>query len=216
MEDSPMRECLRKLALWHTRTFRPIVSHDELETIMSTLGFVGLPPSSSWKEYTFSAQWRSRCHRLIVADHQLPPPPRRPRLPYPRIDGLHIYTYQAFVDDVNFYLEMDDISLLFHIRGMPLQRVDMYKKWKKMQEDDGVFVYREGTLDQSTFQLYHRPEANKQHHHHRHHGGVGGSLILRHDYKGGASSNASPPDCIVRLKDIVCSVNRTSRYEGVL
>ncbi|KAM1684040.1 hypothetical protein ACFXTN_032148 [Malus domestica] len=42
MEDY-MRGCTRKLALWYTRTFKPIMTHDELEPIMATLGFVGLP-----------------------------------------------------------------------------------------------------------------------------------------------------------------------------
>ncbi|PKI66512.1 uncharacterized protein LOC116196582 [Punica granatum] len=206
MEES-MRDCLRKLALWHTRTFRPITTHDELDLIMSTLGFVGLPPSSpsalsstAWKEYAYSAQWRRRRHSGHH-HHHAPPSPPRPRLPYPRIDGLHSYTYQAFIDAVNFYLEMPDISLLFHIRGMPLQRVEMYKKWRRMQEDESVFVYREGTLDQSTYHLYHRVDGSKQQHHGSSTPGSG-SLILRRD-KGAANSTAPPPDCVVPLKDII-------------
>ncbi|KAI6700935.1 hypothetical protein NL676_015259 [Syzygium grande] len=146
-----MRECMRKLALWHTRTFKPIMTHDELEPIMATLGFLGLPPSASpggslaWKEYAHSSSSASSGGGGRA----------RPRLPYPRIDGLHSYTYQAFVDGVSSYLEMCDISVLFHIRGMPLHRLDLYKKWRRMQEDESVFVYREGTLDQATYNLYH-------------------------------------------------------------
>uniref|UniRef100_A0A803NIM0 Uncharacterized protein n=1 Tax=Cannabis sativa TaxID=3483 RepID=A0A803NIM0_CANSA len=105
MEDY-MKECMRKLALWHTRTFKPIMTHDELEPIMATLGFVGLPPSTAavgsgniWKEYVCSAgRW--------VANNNSAEPPPRPKLPYPKIDGLHIYTYRAFTEAVNFYLEM--------------------------------------------------------------------------------------------------------------
>lgn len=126
MESSMMmRECTRKLALWHTKTFKPIMTHAELEPIMATLGFVALPltPSSSsssssaaaaaavvvWKEYAYGGgSWRSG-----VLTTETPP---RPRLPYPRIDGLHIYTYQAFIDALTFYLHMTHISDLFHIR----------------------------------------------------------------------------------------------------
>lgn len=107
---------MRKLALWHTRTFKPIMTHDELEPIMATLGFVGLPPTSSsatstsWKEYAYTARG-FRCNAESGWN-----PPQKPRLPYPKIDGLHIYTYGAFVEAVCFYLEMSDISDLFHIR----------------------------------------------------------------------------------------------------
>jgi hypothetical protein len=111
MERS-LRHVTKKLALWFTRTFKPIMTHDELEPIMATLGFVGLPPSSNvtprWKEYAYLAgSWRS--------NPDAPPPPR-PRLPYPRIDGLHVYTYRAFLDSLNFYLHLPNISDLFQIR----------------------------------------------------------------------------------------------------
>ncbi|KAL6346715.1 hypothetical protein AAG906_002831 [Vitis piasezkii] len=97
-------ECMRKLALWFTRTFKPIITHDELVPIMDTLGFVALPHAGSpaWKEYVYVA---GGCRYLLPAETPLPLPPR-PRLPYPRIDGLHICTYRAFIDAVNFYLEM--------------------------------------------------------------------------------------------------------------
>ena len=113
-----MRECMRKLALWFTRTFKPIITHDELVPIMDTLGFVALPHAGSpaWKEYVYVA---GGCRYLLPAETPLPLPPR-PRLPYPRIDGLHICTYRAFIDAVNFYLEMSNTSDLFHIRYAPL------------------------------------------------------------------------------------------------
>ncbi|XP_042509417.1 uncharacterized protein LOC122085046 [Macadamia integrifolia] len=162
-----MEESLRKLALWYTRTFKPIMTHDELEPIMATLGFVGLPVSSStsspsnagggaWKEYVFSAAEGRRNRSPTEA---LP----RPRLPYPRIDGLHTCTYRAFVDAVAFFLGKSDISDLFHVRGMPLHRVydrPFDKKFRRLEEEEGIYVFREGTLDQATFLLYNSNNNN--------------------------------------------------------
>lgn len=154
-----MRECMRKLALWYTRTFKPIMTHEELEPVMATLGFVAQPEKPApnrvvWKEYVFAGRL---CRCRSPSSQPLP----RPRLPCRRIDGLHIYTYRAFIDAVNFYLEMDDISELFHIRGMPLHKMhDRNKKFRRMDEDESVFVYREGTLDQATYNLYHVDKNN--------------------------------------------------------
>lgn len=167
MEDC-MRECMRKLGLWYTRTFKPFMTHEELEPILASLGFVPLPsyidsslngpgPGAVWRDYAYSACYSSRggrgeWRRSITDFPEQQPPPPRPRLPYPRIDGLHIYTYTAFLDALNFYLRMTDISDLFHIRGMPLHKVhDRSKLWRRMEEDDSVFVYREGTLDQAAY-----------------------------------------------------------------
>lgn len=192
MEDC-MRECMRKLALWYTRTFKPFVTHDELEPVMASLGFLPLPSSIDavrgglWKEYAFSAEGRRR----PSTTEQEPPP--RPRLPYPRIDGLHIYTYTAFLDAVNFYLQMNDISNLFHIRGMPLHKVhDRSKLWRRMEEDDSVFVYREGTLDQVAYSSGHRNKndltsISK---------GCDSTLIRN-------KGISTPTCCIVPLKDII-------------
>ncbi|OWM84040.1 hypothetical protein CDL15_Pgr004472 [Punica granatum] len=158
-----------KLALWCTRTFRPIISHRHLESIMSSLGFVGLPPSTpitcvttAWREYVYPAgrRWMSR-----LQEGQQPP---NPRLPHPRIDGLHVSTYQTFIDAVNFYLERDDVSAIFHVRGMPLIREDYIRTgWCEIGcrgEGDGdgdghgdgggggsCFLYRIGTLVTTTF-----------------------------------------------------------------
>ncbi|RVX12107.1 hypothetical protein CK203_010557 [Vitis vinifera] len=62
-----MRECMRKLALWFTRTFKPIITHDELVPIMDTLGFVALPHAGSpaWKEYVYVA---GGCRYLLPAE----------------------------------------------------------------------------------------------------------------------------------------------------
>jgi hypothetical protein len=49
------------------------------------------------KEYAYTAGgWASSSD----------PPSPRPRLPYPRIDGLHVCTYRAFLKSLNFYLHL--------------------------------------------------------------------------------------------------------------
>ncbi|XP_026390720.1 uncharacterized protein LOC113286272 isoform X2 [Papaver somniferum] len=125
-----MEDYMRKLALWHTKTFKPIMTHDELEPIMAKLGFVGLSvhssassspvatsisvsPSSSynnisWKEYYFTAGGS----RNPWVTEPLP----RPKLPYPRIDGLHHKTYGAFCDAVAFYIGKSNLADHFHVR----------------------------------------------------------------------------------------------------
>ncbi|CAK9140176.1 unnamed protein product [Ilex paraguariensis] len=191
-EADCMRERMRKLALWCTRTFTPIINHDELEPIMATLGFVAVPNDDTastavaWKEYYSSASGWFATH--LVAAEPLP----RPRLPYPKIDGLHISTYTAFLDALNFYLQMSDISDLFHVRGVELHKTnDRSKKWCRMEEDDNIFVYRDGTLDQAGDTSY---QVNKN--------DVNGSsnkgrkTIIREKGK------ISPTGCIVSLKDI--------------
>ncbi|CAM8907557.1 unnamed protein product [Rhodiola kirilowii] len=64
MEDC-MRDSMRKLALWYTKTFKPITTHEELEPTMATLSFVSvITPSQpddggigavAWKEYVYVA-----------------------------------------------------------------------------------------------------------------------------------------------------------------
>ncbi|KAI5592814.1 hypothetical protein BDE02_04G178100 [Populus trichocarpa] len=187
-----MEECMRKLALWHTRTFNPIMTHEELEPLMTTMGFVGLPPSSSslWKEYAYMAKPPKYYKYCYDHSEEQSPVPPRPKLPYPKIDGLHLYTYQAFIDSVNLYLEMSNISDLFHVRGMPLSRnVDRDWKWRRMEEEETVFVYREGTLDQTTYHLYHLNKPSS---------GNGDDSVLIRD-----KGKNAPITCIVPLKDII-------------
>ncbi|KAE8716804.1 cellulose synthase-like protein D4-like [Hibiscus syriacus] len=216
MEDC-MRLSMRKLALWYTKTFKPLMTHDELDPIMATMGFVGFPPiqgsssAFSWKEYVYMASpgvsWRSKsssCFRSTTGGGSGEPPPR-PKLPYPRIDGLHIYTYRAFLDAVNFYLDMCDISELFHVRGMPLNRShDRTRKWRCMEEDDGMFVYREGTLEQTAYNVYHFNKVNNT----SGNGGCNGygGRVIRdkgnNDNENNNNNNA-PVSCFVPLKDII-------------
>ncbi|KAI3926725.1 hypothetical protein MKW92_013189 [Papaver armeniacum] len=161
-----MEDYTRKLALWHTKTFKPIMTHDELEPIMAKLGFVGLSVHSSassspvatsvsgsvssfnnisWKEYYFTAGGS----RNPWVTEPLP----RPKLPYPRIDGLHHKTYGTFCDAVAFYIGKSNLADHFHVRGMPLHRVHdrpFDKKFRLISDDEVFYVYREGTLDPPT------------------------------------------------------------------
>lgn len=61
-----------------------------------------------WMEYIF-------CGEGVYQGRMESPP--RPKLPYPKFDGLHVSLYTDFLDAVNFYLKKrDHISNLFHIR----------------------------------------------------------------------------------------------------
>ncbi|KAH9315642.1 hypothetical protein KI387_024269, partial [Taxus chinensis] len=131
----------RKLALWHTKTFRPILCHEELEPIMSNLGFVGLPPSMDcWREYRFEGKTTTMS---MCGDEPLV------RLPYPRIDGLHVSTYKAFCDAVAMYLGSGDIADHFHVRGVPLHPIKdgPLEQYRRLYEDGGQYVYRDGSID---------------------------------------------------------------------
>ncbi|KAJ4828838.1 hypothetical protein Tsubulata_010495 [Turnera subulata] len=137
-----MEEYMRKLALWHTRTFTPLMAHDDLEPIMLSMGFEGQSPCNGWKEYAYVAT------HIVPAEQSQSQSPPRPRLPYPSIDGCHQLTFQSFIDAVSFYLRAYDVADVFHIRAMPLHRVhDRNRKWRKMQDDETVYVFRDGTID---------------------------------------------------------------------
>eukprot|EP00252_Welwitschia_mirabilis_P020323 TRINITY_DN4954_c0_g2_i1.p1 TRINITY_DN4954_c0_g2~~TRINITY_DN4954_c0_g2_i1.p1 ORF type:complete len:119 (+),score=16.48 TRINITY_DN4954_c0_g2_i1:45-359(+) len=73
---------------------------------MATLGFVGMPLSTDgdWKEYRFEGRAALLEHLPLV------------RLPYPRIDGLHVLVYRSFCDAVALCLGSADISDHFHVR----------------------------------------------------------------------------------------------------
>lgn len=110
-----MEDVAKKLTLWHTGTFRPILTHEELDPIMASAGFVALPMSATnagghvaWREYAFRSESRGGAD----AGGFLP----RPRLPFPRIDGLHLLAYQAFFDALEFYLGAHQVPDLFHVR----------------------------------------------------------------------------------------------------
>ncbi|XP_072980242.1 uncharacterized protein [Typha angustifolia] len=157
-----MEEMARKLTLWHTRTFRPILTHDELEPIMASVGFVPLPvpestspaPAVEWREYVFRAGVPAAATARVAAVGGWV---ARPRLPYPRIDGLHLMAYKAFLAALEVYLGPHLVPNLFHVRTMPLARphdLVFEKAYRTMRdcgiEEDGILVYREGTLDQIT------------------------------------------------------------------
>jgi hypothetical protein len=101
-----IEEVAKKLTLWHTATFRPILTHDELEPILTAAGFVPLPPLASgerdrrpppavaWREYAFlgaAAVAGPPAAPAVPARRRAPPQdvrglPRRPprRRPLPR------------------------------------------------------------------------------------------------------------------------------------
>ncbi|CAD6246016.1 unnamed protein product [Miscanthus lutarioriparius] len=164
-----IEEVAKKLSLWHTPTFRPILTHAELEPILCAAGFVALPPAPApkqqqddrererpgvaWREYAFLGG--SNASPAAAAPRRWLGP--RPRLPYPRVDGLHLKTYEAFLGAVEAYLGAHRVSNLFHVRLMPVtsphDRV-FDKVFRPMRncspEEDGLIVYREGTLDDLT------------------------------------------------------------------
>ncbi|KAG6469514.1 uncharacterized protein LOC122034492 [Zingiber officinale] len=158
----------KKLALWHTRTFRPIMTHEELEPLLAAAGFVPLPlpppppdgqkqpPAVVWREYASrleaaaegGGRGKRRRHAAVVP---------RPRLPHPRIDGLHLMTYKAFFLALEFYLGPTLVPNLFHVRTMSLTRAHdrvFERSYRPMRDcemdDEGILVYRDGTLDQVT------------------------------------------------------------------
>ncbi|WVZ92223.1 hypothetical protein U9M48_038306 [Paspalum notatum var. saurae] len=171
-----IEEVAKKLSLWHTATFRPILTHDELEPILSAAGFVPLPPPApapvppkhqqpepqEERERAVAVAWRE--YAFLGRNANAAAPPRRwlgprPRLPYPRLDGLHLKTYQAFLGAVEAYLGAHHVSNLFHVRLMPVTTPNdraFDKVFRPMRncspEEDGLIVYREGTLDDLTFE----------------------------------------------------------------
>ena len=92
----------------------------------------------------------------------------------------------------------------FFFRGMPLHRThDRSSKWRCMEEDDSIFVYREGTLEQTTYNLYHFNKPNSSRNGYS-------SIVIRE------KGNNTPVSCFVPLKDIIvwlekcldtCSIN---------
>lgn len=94
--------------------------------------------------------------------------------------------------------------MLLICRGLPLYRNhDRNRKWRRMDEEGGNFVYREGTLDQTTLNLYnfHKNCQNNQ----------GYKRIdsttsdEEHDDRGKMIEDNTNEDsiCIVSLKDVI-------------
>ncbi|XP_042382635.1 uncharacterized protein LOC121975206 isoform X1 [Zingiber officinale] len=169
----------KKLALWHTRTFRPIMTHNELEPLMAAFGFVALPLAPTpqlpegqqqqsaavvWQEYASQSEAAVRGGGEGKGRRRASGAPPRPRLPYPRIDGLHLMAYKAFLLALEFYLGPNRVPNLFHVsdrlffsRTMSLsRRLDRvfgkcYRPMKDCDmEDEGILVFRDGTLDHIT------------------------------------------------------------------
>ncbi|KAK6916843.1 hypothetical protein RJ641_019704 [Dillenia turbinata] len=82
MVEEWMKGCMRKLALWQTRTLKPVMSHEELDPIMSTLGFNGLPLAGGCREYAYAGGgwWWTLAHSK---SNPIPLPKKPPRLILP-------------------------------------------------------------------------------------------------------------------------------------
>ncbi|KAL0919409.1 hypothetical protein M5K25_011501 [Dendrobium thyrsiflorum] len=111
-----MQDVAKKLALWHTTTFRPIITHDDLEPIMASVGFVSLSnedPAAAlqWKEYCFGPPPPTSISSAAFSGDLKP----RPRLPFPRIDGLHLLVYKAFLCVLEQYISPAEVHNLFHV-----------------------------------------------------------------------------------------------------
>ncbi|KAJ4758768.1 tubulin-tyrosine ligase [Rhynchospora pubera] len=159
-------EVAKKLSLWHTATFRPIQTHDDLEPILASAGFSpvrgGPPPTKgsggasgvvTWREYEYCNGAGAGKGKGKTTKGWKP----RPRLPLGRLDGLHLFTYEAFLISLEFYLGPHLVPNLFHVRAMPVTRkhdMALEKTYRPMRDcgidEEGIFVYREGTLDQIT------------------------------------------------------------------
>ncbi|KAK8950033.1 hypothetical protein KSP40_PGU007259 [Platanthera guangdongensis] len=104
-----MQDVAKKLVLWHTPTFRPIITHDDLEPIMASLGFV----SDATTTAADDLQWKEYSLRAFSSDLQQP---LLLRLPFPRIDGLHLVSYKAFLCALEHYISSTEVYNLFHVR----------------------------------------------------------------------------------------------------
>ncbi|KAH7674035.1 hypothetical protein IHE45_08G045100 [Dioscorea alata] len=160
-----VEDLARKLTLWDTRRFRPIMTHDDLEPIMETAGFVPVPASLTptngkvvWREYVYrgGVVTRPAGRRRAAMETVVP----RPRLPFPRLDGLHLYAYKAFFVAFGFYVGADRVADYFHVRAMSLSRANDrafdrdYRPMKDSEMDDeGIILYRESTRDQTAESL---------------------------------------------------------------
>lgn len=100
----------------------------------------------------------------------------------------------SYISDTKFaFLLVFVFIYLFLNRGMPLHRVhDRNRKWRRMEEDESIFVYREGTLDQAAYNLYHFDKNISTNN-----SGSGCNAIIRNKV------NNAPVSSVVSLKDVI-------------
>ncbi|KAK9129180.1 hypothetical protein Sjap_009667 [Stephania japonica] len=105
---------------------------------MAVLGFVVSPTTTmlGWIEYRFVA---ATLRRDLSTSAELPVP----RLPYPRIDGLHVSTYLLFFDALTFYIGDCLVADHLHVRGMPTDQYDKQFNIQWISEDDKFLFHRE-------------------------------------------------------------------------
>ncbi|KAM0942905.1 hypothetical protein DsansV1_C13g0116671 [Dioscorea sansibarensis] len=209
-----VEDLARKLTLWDTRRFRPIMTHDDLEPIMETAGFVPIPapltPTNGkvvWREYVYrgGVVTRPTGRRRATLETVAP----RPRLPFPRLDGLHLYAYKAFFVAFGFYVGADRVADYFHVRAMSLSRANDrafdrdYRPMKDSEMDDeGIILYRESTRDQTTESLssYDINNTSDAEHENCNNGNTDGN---KHNESIISNKNATNSIAIVQLKEIL-------------
>ena len=95
-----------------------------------------------------------------------------------------------------FFGELNIIIIIG--RGMPLHRIhDKNKKWRRMEEEESVFVYRDGTLEQGTYNQYNVSKSPNS-------GGNSPNIINSKVMRNKGDTNVSHT-AIVRLNDIIVS-----------
>lgn len=119
-----------------------------------------------------------------------------------KVDGLKQYLKHlniGYKDRIHTY-----ICCLF-CRGLPLYRnQDRNRKWRRMDEEGGNFVYREGTLDQTTLNSYNFHK-NNWHSNSNNNNKSSKNKQEQQDHNRNMIEDNTEEDiiCIVSLKDII-------------
>ncbi|KAF3325550.1 hypothetical protein FCM35_KLT08630 [Carex littledalei] len=170
----------RKLCLWHTPTSAPIFTHNQLEPIMTSIHFspiIRAPTSTDSLTGTASVQWRE--YRFIgkhpKKDWNLESKKSSwPRLPYPRVDGLHLTSYLAFLGALECFIDPILVANMFHISPTPIDSRDeihktVFREIKNLEFQKFaighreelehmanlvLYFYREDTLDDASEETY--------------------------------------------------------------
>ncbi|XP_020266433.1 uncharacterized protein LOC109841920 [Asparagus officinalis] len=129
-KEFQMEDIAKKLSLWHTKTFRPDVGRagagSDGGRRPAAEGGSGVLAEADWLPVSRGCEW------------------------------LHILAYEAFFHALEFYLGSHHVPDLFHVRSMTIRAQDMifHSSYRPMRDcgfdDEGIFVYRDGTLDNVT------------------------------------------------------------------
>ncbi|KAF3325551.1 hypothetical protein FCM35_KLT08631 [Carex littledalei] len=189
-----------KLCLWHTPTLTPIFTHDKLEPIMASIHFSPIIPgpastdsltgttsagrenegvngeqgenltsteSVQWRKYRFVAMHLTKDWGLEYCEKR-----SWPRLPYPRVDGLHLMSYLEFLGALECFIDPLVVANVFHIRATPIDSRDeiyksVFREIKNLICDlemvgiiPNFYFYREDTLDNASEETYGQLKAS--------------------------------------------------------